>query len=80
VTVVNESNFLVPNGTFLVELAVDALLFTLLVLWPLLGAVIRRQWGWLILIVFFGPFAGVPWFFMARSAPKPAGEASAARV
>lgn len=43
-----------------------ALLVSLLVLWPLIGAVLRREWGWVLLIVIFGPFAGVLWFFMRR--------------
>jgi hypothetical protein len=65
-----------PSGSFVVELAGYALLWALLVLWPLVGAAMRRQWGWLILIVFFGPFAGVPWFFLARRASGRLGEVS----
>ena len=62
-----ESNFLVPNGTLLIEVALYALVFALLMLWPLVGAAIRRQWGWVVMILIFGPFAGSLWFFMGRS-------------
>jgi hypothetical protein len=76
VSPVLESNFLVPNATFFVELAFLALAFMLLVVWPAVGAAMRGQWGWLVVIVLFGPFAGLLWFFMGRRPPNRSGAAS----
>ena len=61
-----ESNFLVPNATFFAELAFLALMFVTLVVWPAVGAGMREQWGWLVMIVIFGPIAGVLWFIFGR--------------
>ena len=80
VSVVLASNFLVPNATFLIELALYALMFVLLVVWPAVGAAMRGQWGWLVVILLFGPFAGVPWFFVGRRAPNRSGAASVQRA
>ena len=72
-SIVLANNFLVPNATFIVELALYALMFVLLVVWPAVGAGIRQQWVWLVMIVLLGPLAGVPWLLMGRRAPTRAG-------
>ena len=79
-SVVLASNFLVPDATFLIELALYALMFVLLVVWPAVGAAMRSQWGWLVVILLFGPIAGVPWFFVGRQAPNRSGAASVQRA
>ena len=67
VTTPEESNFLVPDGSFFVELVLFSIGFFLLVMVPLVGAATRRQWVWLVMILLLGPFAGVPWFFLGSS-------------
>ena len=76
VCIVLANNFLVPNATFIVELAFYALMFVLLVVWPAVGAGMRQQWVWLVMIVLFGPLAGLLWFFMGRRAPNHSGAAT----
>jgi hypothetical protein len=64
--VVEETDHLVPNGMFLAELLVFAVLFALLVVWPFFGAALRRQWGWVLAVVVLGPVAGILWFAIGR--------------
>lgn len=64
--VLGESNVLVPTPTFLVILV----LWVVLTVWPLIGAAMRQQWVWLILILFLGPFAGIAWVIVARRKPR----------
>ena len=64
-----ESDFLVPNATFLV-LAITALvvlaLSALLVVWPLVETIVRRQWGYTLGVVLLGPIGGLVWFLVGR--------------
>lgn len=64
-----ESNFLVPNGTFIVELVFFVLfvaIFGLLVLWPLVETIVWQQWGYMLGVVLLGPIGGSIWFFVGR--------------
>ncbi len=62
-----DSNFLVPNGTFLVLLFV-AFVGGLLVIWPLVESVLRQQWGYTLGIILLGPIGGLLWLFVGRPA------------
>jgi hypothetical protein len=61
-----ESNFLISNNTFVLLLLVSLVVFGLFVLWPLVETVVRRQWGYLLGIVLFGPIGGLLWFLVGR--------------
>ena len=61
-----ETNYLVPNGTFIVELLVALALFMLLVIWPLVETVVRQQWGYTLGVVLLGPIGGLLWCFTGR--------------
>ena len=61
-----ESNFLVPNASFLVVLPVMLVLFGLLVVWPLIETVVRQQWGYTLGVVLLGPIGGLLWFVVGR--------------
>jgi hypothetical protein len=61
-----ESNFLMPTGTFLVLFLVSLVLFGVLVIWPLVGTVVRQQWGYTLGVLFLGPIGGLLWFFVGR--------------
>ena len=56
-----ESNYLVPNGTFIVELVVFTLvvlpLLVLLVAVPLIRSVSKDRWGWAVACLVF-PLVG----------------------
>lgn len=60
------SNFLMPNAAFLVYLLVILAVFALLVIWPLIETVARRQWGYALGVVLLGPIGGLIWFFVGR--------------
>jgi hypothetical protein len=61
-----QSNFLMPTGTFVVLFLVSLVVFGLLVVWPLVETVVRRQWGYTLRVVLFGPIGGLLWFFVGR--------------
>jgi uncharacterized membrane protein len=61
-----ESNFLMPNGGFVVLFPVSLVVFGLLVLWPLAETVVRQQWGYTLGVVLLGPIGGLLWFFVGR--------------
>ena len=61
-----ETNFLLPNGTFLVELLAFLVFFAGLFVWPLLETVVRRRWGYTLGVVLFGPIGGLLWFLVGR--------------
>ena len=42
--------------------------------WPAVGAGMRQQWVWLVMIVLFGPLAGLLWFFLGRRTPNHVGQ------
>jgi hypothetical protein len=65
-SVAHEISTLMPSSTFIVELLVLAVAFAVLVLWPLVGAVLRRQPGWVLGIVVLGPMAGIAWLASGR--------------
>jgi hypothetical protein len=60
------TSFLVPDGVFLVALALALAGFVGLVLWPLVESVVRQQWGWVLGVVVLGPIGGVLWFTVGR--------------
>jgi hypothetical protein len=73
VLIPRETDFLVPNTTFVVELMVALTIFAVLVIWPLVDTVARRQWGWTLFVVILGPLAGFCWWtFGKRSTQAPA--------
>jgi hypothetical protein len=53
------SNFLMPNAAFLLWAFLAALVFAVLVLWPLVETIVRRQWGYTLGVVVFGPIGGL---------------------
>jgi len=61
-----ESNFLVPNGMFVVLLLVSFVIFGVLVVWPLVETVVRQQWGYTLGVVLLGPIGGLLWFVVGR--------------
>lgn len=64
-----ESNFLVPNATFLVELLVLiplAAVFVVVTVVPFVKSIQRQQWGWVIWIFIFPFFGGLAWWLMGR--------------
>jgi hypothetical protein len=65
------SNFLMPNGTFLVLclLALFALaVLGLLVAWPLLETLVRQRWSYALGVILLGPIGGLLWFTVGRRA------------
>jgi hypothetical protein len=66
-----ESNFLMPSGTFLVWMLVLLAVFAVLVVWPLVETVVRRQWGYTLGVVLLGPIGGLIWFTVGRHATRP---------
>ena len=75
-----ESNFLVPNASFLVVLPVMLVLFGLLVIWPLVETVVRQQWGYTLGVVLLGPIGGLLWFVVGRRGTAPQRERRGAGV
>jgi len=61
-----ESNFLAPDATFFVGLLALVLLFSVIVVWPLVETVVRRQWGWTLGVLLLGPIGGLLWFTTGR--------------
>ncbi len=43
----------------------------LLVLWPLVETLVRRQWGYALGVVLLGPIGGLVWFAVGRRATGP---------
>ena len=62
----NATDYLVPNGSFVIAFLFFAALFVLLVAWPLFSAVRRQQWGWVLGVVLLGPIGGVLWLTVGR--------------
>jgi hypothetical protein len=62
------SNFLMPNAAFLVWAVLAALVFAVLVLWPLVDTIVRRQWGYTLGVVVLGPIGGLLWLVTGRRA------------
>ena len=75
-----ESNFLVPDGMFVVGLAlvsvVSLVVFGLLVILPLVETVVRQQWGYTLGVVVFGPIGGLVWLLVGRRETAPRIQAS----
>jgi hypothetical protein len=61
-----ESNSLMPTGTLLVLLAMSAVVVAPLVVWALIETIMRRQWGYLLGVVFLGPIGGLVWLVVGR--------------
>jgi hypothetical protein len=60
------SQFLMPNGTFVVLVLVMLPVFALLVVWPLVETVVRQQWGYTLGVVLLGPIGGLAWLLVGR--------------
>jgi len=56
------AHLLVPNASFAAWLVAVVLAGVLLALLPLVHAIRRRAWPWVIAIVLLGPIAGVAWW------------------
>ena len=54
-----ESNFLVPNASFLIVVALYEALFVIV---PAIDAALQRRWVWFVAILVLQPVAGVLWF------------------
>jgi hypothetical protein len=61
-----QTSTLTPDSTFIIELLVLAAGFALLVVWPLVGAVLRRQPAWVFAIIVLGPIGGIAWLAAGR--------------
>jgi hypothetical protein len=61
-----ESNFLVPDGSFVLLVLASLAVLALLVVWPLVETVLRQQWGYTLGVVVFGPIGGLVWFLVGR--------------
>jgi hypothetical protein len=61
-----ETNYLVPNAIFLVELLTFVAAMALLVIVPLVETVVHRQWGWTLGVLLLGPIRGLLWFVVGR--------------
>jgi hypothetical protein len=61
-----ETNYLVPNATFIVELLMLLAALALLVIVPLVETAVHRQWGWTLGVVLLGPIGGMLWFVVGR--------------
>lgn len=61
-----ESDFLVPNGPFVALLVALLVGVGLLVIWPLVETVVRRQWGYALGVILLGPIGGLVWFVTGR--------------
>ncbi|MGZ4445981.1 MAG: hypothetical protein ACXVEC_04810 [Nocardioides sp.] len=60
------SNLLVPNASFGLLLLPVLVVLGLLVVWPLVETVVRRQWGYTLGVVLLGPIGGLVWFAVGR--------------
>jgi hypothetical protein len=60
-----ETNYLVPDGTFLLSLAVLGFA-ALLVVWPLVESLALRQRGYALGILLLGPIGGLVWLTVGR--------------
>ncbi|MGZ4487459.1 hypothetical protein [Oryzihumus sp.] len=60
------SNLLVPNASFGLLLLPVLVVLGLLVVWPLVETVVRRQWGYTLGVVLLGPIGGLVWFTVGR--------------
>jgi hypothetical protein len=62
-----ETNYLVPNASLLILLALYAVL---LVIGPAIDAARQRRWVWLVAILIIQPFAGLLWYAFRWSGSK----------
>lgn len=62
-----ENNYLVPNGWFLLSLA---LYLIVLVIGPAIDAGRQGRWGWVVAIVLLSPIAGLLWYAFRWSGRK----------
>ncbi|MGZ4464908.1 MAG: hypothetical protein ACXVW0_06090 [Nocardioides sp.] len=60
------SNLLVPKASFGLLLLPVLVVLGLLVVWPLVETVVRRQWGYTLGVVLLGPIGGLVWFTVGR--------------
>jgi hypothetical protein len=72
-----ESNYLAPNATFTVSVLVCAGVFAVLVVWPLVETVLRKQWGYLLGVLVLGPIGGLVWLLGGRRATTHSAAAAA---
>jgi hypothetical protein len=61
-----ETNYLVPNAGFIVEFLLFVAAVALLIVWPLVETIVRRQWGWTLGVVLLGPIGGLLWLVVGR--------------
>lgn len=66
-----ETDFLIPAGSYIVLLVLCLPVFGLLVVWPLVETVVRRQWGYTLGVLLLGPIGGLVWFLGGRRATAP---------
>lgn len=61
-----ETNYLEPNATFWVLLAVMLAAWAVLVAWPLFESLASRQWGYALGVLILGPLGGLVWLMKGR--------------
>lgn len=61
-----ESSYLVPDWTFFAVAVLMLLVLGVLVIWPLIETLARRQWGYTLGVVLLGPVGGPIWFLVGR--------------
>jgi hypothetical protein len=66
------AHFLIPNGAFFASLLLALVVIAVVWLWPLVAVARRRQWGWFLAVLFFGPIAALVWLLIGRD-PNPLG-------
>lgn len=71
-----ETDYLVPNAPFIVEVLVVFVAVAVLVIWPLVDSLVRRQWGWALGVLFLGPIGGLMWLVVGRREVRRIGTAS----